>query len=429
MATKYFTGDSTARAKAITCTVANQTPGETFSISVGGVEIVSWEHTTGEGLDDIVWELAQAWNASTHPYATGVTASVGASGSGEIVLTADVAGWDFDVTPAVDLSSAATFEKSTTTTLKGPNHWGDGDNWWNASTGTRGTAPQTGDDVIIRESNVNLCWGLDQSAVTLSSLEIDETYTGKLGQPWAQFATSADGGTYSATLAREYRQCYLKIGATTVHLGKKLGTGASTASPRIKLHNTVQTNTTVHRTGASCADMCLAATRLLFDNASSNLFVFSAQKGVAVAADEPGETSSIDGIHVSVDRATDWVKIGDGVTLDHLVSNEGEVLLQAAGFVTTVDVAGGRVTTQNDFEMGTLNMYGGTLVANHVSSSSGNEIDTVNLKGGNLEFGEACATQTIGTLTPETGSITLNGHAHTVTVWNEPLSRRKVTYT
>ncbi len=429
MSTKYFTGDATAVAKVITCTIADQSPGETFTLSVGGVEIASWEHTTGEGLDDIVWELRQAWNQSTHPYATGVTADVGVPASGEVILTADVPGWDFDVTPAVDVSSVATFVKSVTTTLVGPNDWNSGDNWWDVAAGTRGTAPQTGDDVILRDSNVNIVWGLDQSAVTLASLTVDESYTGKLGLKFCHMAASADGDTSSTDAAREYRQHHLKIGATRVDIGKRTGTGASTGSGRIKIHNTAATETTVHRTGTTCADACLAAVRLRFDNASSNLYVSSAQKGVAIAMDEPGETSNLGGVHVNTSLATDWVKVGEGVTINHVNMNNAQVLLQAATFATTVNISGGTLTTEGDFVLGTLNAYGGRVVANHINSSSGNEIDTVNLKGGELDMTEGSEPRIIGTLNPETGTLRLDDHTITVTNWNEPTGRRAVVFT
>ena len=429
MSTKYWLGDATAVAKVITLTIANESPGETFSISSGGVEIASWEHTTGEGLDDVVFELVSLWNNSAHPYATSVTASVGVSGSGEVILTADVAGWEFDVTPAVDVSSAATFTKSVTTALAGPNVWSTGNNWWDVAAGTRGTAPVTGDDIILRDSNVSICWGMDQSAVTLASLTVDESFTGNLGVKFCHFTVDATGQTVSTTAAREYRQHHLKIGATRVDIGKRTGTGASTGSGRIKIHNTAATETTVHRTGTQCTDTCMAAVRLRFDNASSNLYIASAQKGVAIAMDEPGETSSLTGVHFDTVNAADWVKIGEGVTLNHVNMANGKTLLQSATFVTTANVSGGALTTEGDFVLGTLNAYGGRSVLNHVNSSSGNETDTINLKGGEVDLTEGQEPKVIGTLNPETGVLRIDNHSHTVSVWNEPAGRRTVMFT
>jgi len=422
---KYWLGDAVAVAKVITLTIANESTGDTFSISVGGVEIASQELTaTGTDADDVIAELITDWNTSTHPCAIGVTATAG--GTGDMVLTADVAGWDFDVTPAVDISGATTFTAAVTTALAGPNVWDDGQNWWDATSQTRGTAPVTGDDVILRDSDVNICWGLDQSAVTLASLSVEESYTGKIGLKWRHHAASADGDTLSTAGAREYRQHSLKIGATRVDIGKRVGTDASTGSARIKIHNTVATETTVHRTGTNNADSGFANVRLRFDNASSNVYISSARRGVAIASDEPGETSSLSGLHFNTLSPRDWCKVGDGVTINHVNQNGGATLLQSAGTVATVNISGGRLTTEGDFVLTTLNVYGGKIVANHVNAST--EIGTANLQGGELDMSQGGEPRTVGILNPTAGVFRLDDHTVTVTTWNEPVGRRSVTF-
>ena len=172
----------------------------------------------------------------------------------------------------------------------------------------------------------------------------------------------------------------------------------------------------------------MAAVRLRFDNASSNLYIASAQKGVAIAMDEPGETSSLIGVHFDTRNAADWVKIGEGVTLNHVNMSNGQVLLQSATFATTVNVSGGTLTTEGDFVLGALNVYGGRSVLNHTNSSSGNEVDTVNLKGGEVDLTEGQEPKVIGTLNPETGTLRIDDHSHTVSIWNEPAGRRSVTF-
>ena len=94
MATLYWEGKATAVAQVTTVTVGGTLSSETFTISVGGDAIAS--HTDADTvIASTVAALVSAWNSSTHPYATGITA---ADASPDITLTADTAGVPFVVT-------------------------------------------------------------------------------------------------------------------------------------------------------------------------------------------------------------------------------------------------------------------------------------------------------------------------------------------
>ncbi|MDZ7809208.1 MAG: hypothetical protein U5L11_02515 [Arhodomonas sp.] len=94
MATKYWQPKAQPVAQVTTVTVGGTLSGETFSISVGGLVIATHTDATTT-IADTVAALVAAWNASTHPYATGITA---ADASPDITLTADTAEVPFAVT-------------------------------------------------------------------------------------------------------------------------------------------------------------------------------------------------------------------------------------------------------------------------------------------------------------------------------------------
>ena len=69
----YWTGQAPAVAQVTTIQVTAYAAGTTYTITVGGVLI----SVIGQGtINATAAALAAAWNASTHPYCTGVTATV-----------------------------------------------------------------------------------------------------------------------------------------------------------------------------------------------------------------------------------------------------------------------------------------------------------------------------------------------------------------
>jgi len=101
--------------------------------------------------------------------------------------------------------------QTATTANSGPNNWDVAANWNN------NTAPVTSDTVYISDTDVSILYGLDQSAVTLAALHIEQTFTGFIGLP----RTNTDG----TSSYFEYRDSYLQIGATLLNIGDKEGDG------------------------------------------------------------------------------------------------------------------------------------------------------------------------------------------------------------
>jgi hypothetical protein len=171
--------------------------------------------------------VVAAWNAlssTTYPEFAEITAS--RSGN-QLILTGDTPGRPFACTVSTSetdggaaddqtIDGAASSTGTDLTPCAGPNHWDTPANW------DDGTVPVTGDDVYLEDSSFDILYGLGQSAVTLASLNIAASFTGKIGLP--NYSTS--GTTYY-----EYRPKYLAISATVCNIGKGIGG----CSQRIKL--------------------------------------------------------------------------------------------------------------------------------------------------------------------------------------------------
>lgn len=123
--------------------------------------------------------------------------------------TAGTAGVPFTIDSVSVTGTVTVSAVSTPTTSAGPNHWDDPLNW------SAGTVPANTEDVDLQDSDTDLLYGLGQSLVTLNSLNIYSTYTGKIGLP------DYSGAYY------EYRPTELAIGATTITVGEGDGDGSA----------------------------------------------------------------------------------------------------------------------------------------------------------------------------------------------------------
>ena len=68
--------------------------------------------------------------------------------------------------------------------------------------------------MYITGTSTSILYGLSQSAVTLTLLQIDASFTGTIGNP-----------NYNPSGYYEYRPTYLAIGATTTTIGENGGAG------------------------------------------------------------------------------------------------------------------------------------------------------------------------------------------------------------
>jgi hypothetical protein len=426
MATLYWRGDAEEIAQISSGSVdsVDGTPANNnFTVTIGNATV------TVAGDTDVATTAAAlqtALAASTHPYFVAVTWTNPSGGT--ITGTAAVAGVPF--VAALSVSGAGTgtvTDFSTSTVSAGPADWSTGDNWVNAATGATGIIPASTDTVIIENTDVNIVYGLDQNAIALDELRIEQSYTGEIGMSRIVFATSADGNTTDATKI-EYRDHYLKIGAEVIEIGRVQGPGLAVGSTRIKINNVdaAASTTTIHNT-ASSSDGIFPAVRLLNTHASSTLSIRSAPGGVGVAVDEPGETTTFSAITMTDDASSAQLFTGAGLTLTTFTQNAGTALLRTvdAGTVTTATLNGGTLTMEGDYTVTTLNINGGTCEANH--KESGTAVTTANLDGGTTSTRGSSVARTWATVNLGSGATFIGDSSVTITTLNEPSDPYSIT--
>ena len=425
MATKYFTGSATPVAQVNTITSVGGGATDYASILINGVIIADYTAVGGDGDDEIAQALVVAWNASTHVYATGITAAdtTGAV-AGTLSLTADTAGLPFTVSLFYG-GAGYSMTNTAVTANDGPNVV-DSDNNWDG-----GAKPANGDVLILANSNTNICWGLSAlAAVTPADIYMCASFTGRIGLNRMAFATSADATTTNSSY-EEYRPAHWQILCSgKVHIGYADGTGIQYGSSRVMM-NLGATATEVHvwKTAGSSADDPRPAVRLLANNAATDGYVVSAAGGVGIAADLiESETSSIRTLSVRDLTGNSTVMTGSGTTLTNFKQmSAGSALIDAAAAVTLIEQQGGTVRTQGDWVCTTLKVGGGTCYPMHRNAAAC--IGTVTHNGGTIDASEAGETRTWTTYNPAVGAVLhTDSDVLTITNLNEPSGRYRVQY-
>ena len=413
MATNYFEPKATAVAQLTTVTVGGTLSGETFTISVNGVDIAS--HTDADTvIATTVADLVSDWNASTHPYATGITA---ADTSPSLTLTGDTAGVPFTVTLNTP-GGAATFNQAETTSATGPNHYNEANNW------SEDAVPGAGDNVRVENSDVNICWGLDASATDISSFTVMRSYTGRIGLDPQVFATSSDGETTVST-ATEYRQAYLKLDCDRIEVGVDNGVGNPAGSQLISIGNaeTTATNCIVHGTATTAWRAGEYAFRYWTNDADADIEVKSAPGGVVLGPDTVNGTAGVIGdVIVSDMSATSKVVCNERLTISNFTAYGGSNILRSSGTVTACKIFGGVTTSEGDFTITTYTIEDGTFYQNHIKTG-GSEITTANLNGGTTDATRSAEARTWDTVTPKPGATLIaDADTLTITTLNDPAS-------
>lgn len=232
--------------------------------------------------------------------------------------------------------------QSTTTPNSGPNCWDVAANW------NTNTVPVNSDTPYIADSDVDILYGLDQSAVTLAALHFEQTFTGTIGLP----RINTDGGTGSSYF--EYRETYLKIGATELFIGEKEGDG----SERIKINlGSVQTTALITDSGES-PDGNTPPILLLGTHASNVVNVNRGSLGIAYYPTEVATVATLR--QAFFDDATDdtTVYLGAGVTVTN-ITKTGGVLDINSGTTSFQQTAG--TTTIHDGAHAVLNILAGLV--------------------------------------------------------------------
>jgi hypothetical protein len=292
-----------------------------------------------------------------------------------LTATAATAGVPFTCTVTTtesngDPADDQTFVKAATTTSSGPSDLNLATNWSGAA------VPGAADDVYFQDCDIDCLYNLGAlSAVTLTSLNILASYTGKIGLP------PFTGDYY------EYRATYLAVGATTINIGDGPGSG----SGRLKI-NTGSVQTTVNVRGTASAFDGTGVYSLLWKgtHASNVVNVTRGNVGVAIY---PGETATILTLRVGYQTNQDGdstVYCGSGVTLT-TINQEGGTLEINSG-CTTVTKTGGTLTI-NSGNVTTLTNDAGTVYYKGTGT-----ITTLNVgSGAKADFSQDMRARTVTT--------------------------------
>lgn len=396
MATKYFLGTAPAVAQVASATITAYDTGTTYKVTIGGVTV----SVVGSGgtVSTTATSLVSALNASTHPYFAAITWTANSS-AGVVTGTADVAGCPFTVTSSVSGGSGTFGAFSDATACSGPNFWSVAANW------SDGAVPVDTDTVILRDCATNICWGLDQTSIDLTALNIERTYTGKIGLNYSAFATTADGAT-TTTTAPEYRENYLLISYVSATIGNSTGIGSPSGSSRILLSNTLSgASTTTVYFCATSSETGRPAIRLKTAHASAAVYIIYAPGGVGIASEEPADTTTLGTLAISDTTTSSLVTVGAGATITTLYAQGGTIRVQGlASTLTTLNVNGGSVTLDGDYTITTATISGGTVYDRH-TKSAGNSVTTCNLQGGTLDLQQTPASRTYNAMAITGGTL------------------------
>lgn len=376
MATRQWLGIAPARTEVWTATVGGTIEvGDKFAVACNGVEIIAAVATTTT-IATTCTDIATAWNASTHPYATMITAT---TTSTTVIFTADISGWPFTLTVSTrETNDAAadaqtfTMAGSATVAATGPNFASNAFNWSGA------TLPITGDTVVFRDSAVNVCWGLNQSAVVLAAVQIHQSYTGKIGLDSSKLAVSADGST-TVTGATEYRDTYLRYGFTATTGSLEIGLNDSQSTPpgsgRIMIDcGSNNFKITIHNTAAASSETGRPAVRLKTNGTSNEMVanVKSAPGGFGIGVDRSDETGlACNTITIADSTTASKVFTGNGVAVTTWTQNGGINVLRSSSDPSLITGYGGILTMEGGYLAAAISNQGATIYPNNVKVAGG----------------------------------------------------------
>ncbi len=336
MALVIWRGEAPPIAQVVNAEPANVEIGDIFRLEIAGRRVEVVAETTD--IADLTAALAAAWNAATAPELVEVEAEDLAT---HVRLTAREPGRPFTVTAAAIDGGSFDTQSLTLTEVspsRGPHHWDDPANW------SGGAVPAEGDVVYLDDSESEIRYGLEQSAVVLAALRIGAGFTGRIGL--------ARRNELGAANYAEYRPRYLAIGAAVVDLGRGPGAG----SPQVLLDtgSSEAAAITVHTSGWGEGE--LPAFSWIGGHAASTLLVRGGRVGIAFEGGQEAELAELK-------QAGGEVRCGAGTTLGDVELAAGELQLESG--------------------VGALRQTGGTL------RFLGGGIESLALSGGTLEYRSA----------------------------------------
>jgi len=248
---------------------------------------------------------------------------------------------------------------------------GDGD-WTNVANWSTGAVPVASDDVTIDRTSSTIDTNLDQSAITVASLNITAGFSGTLGDV-------PDSATNE----------FLQIGATLLTIGEGLGNGSQRLN--IDLAAVVSTINIISASSTG-TDFPKAPLRIKANNSSNVIQINGVNSNVAFL-DDADDTGALGTINI-VNSAN--VEFGAGATYTSLTMLAGNALsLEASG---TIKIESGTITLEGTGAIATIIQTGGEVVWNSTGT-----ITTYTGRGGTLTTTDSTLARTITTLTKSVG--------------------------
>lgn len=382
MATLIWRGDADAVAQVSTATPANVEVDDIFTLTCGGTS-VSFTATVADEAN-VTAGLTAAWNASTAPELAEITAT---DSTTHVTLTGDTAGVQFTVTGSAvngGVVDTQTLSMATPTAAAGPNVWSTAANW------STGAIPVDDDDIIIEDSDVDILYGLDQSAITADSLTIKASYTGQIGLA----ETNSDGSTSYV----EYRDTHLKISPDVIDIGEGDGDG----SAMIKLDaGTVQTALTVYKTGTA-AEENYGAVQFIGTHASNTVTVQRGHVGIATQGGQTATVATLKVAYINSVNSDSQVECGSGVTLTTISQMGGKLAVDSN--ITTLTVDGGEFTAKGTTAIASATVESGKFY----HQSSGTITALIVSSAGIADFSRNVAARTVTSTSVYSGASILD---------------------
>jgi hypothetical protein len=317
-------GNLTTQKQIDTFTPANVESTDTFTLTATGDDgssVAISFNATGATVANVTAGLVAAWNASTHRLCQ---LALAADNTTNLTLTAVTAGVPFSVAATTTDHGGAntqTLTRAATQANIGPNDVSLAGNY-------QANVMFVASDTVTLNglASSSLLYGLNQSAITLTKLDVKRPASIYVGNPDQAY--------------------YLRVSATTLNIGEQVPGAGSTGSQFIAI-DTGSNAATVNLFSSTTAGLNgLPPVLLKGSHASNVLNILGGNGGLGMLT--PGEASSFPNINMLNGTFT----VGSGVTGPTLLSQDGGTFTLNVGATTvkqnagTLNLAGsGNITT------------------------------------------------------------------------------------
>ncbi len=401
MATTQWVANAQSVSQVVTITVTGVAVGGTLVATINGKNIV-YTCVVGDTIATAVTAWLALLSAAATTPAEFAELSWASPTASTITATASVPGTPFaGMTGGLTTSATggATLTQTATTPNQSPSDIIDPRNWLRNGVAA---LPQTGDDVIVANSDTPLLWNLaGLGGVLLNSYTRWQSFTATIGLP------EINENGYL-----EFRPTYLKLagassssssssvsggGAGSV-FNMLLGYGPGSGPGRERYDvGTTQTNVIVLAAGAALDDYSI---RLLGTNVANTLTVMNTSVGVAAL---PAETASLASAQVD---GGGLLSLGTGVTFGGTLTLTGGAAQINCAIPTIVAQQGSQIAQGTQANALVLN-YPSVVLKGGSSATwlSGSNVTTLTLQTSSVfDKSGSLAPMTVGTLSLEVDS-------------------------